>query len=388
MSWLIPSAPASSASARALLLAVLTGALPACLADNPRFDGVDPSAQTSGTHGSSGASATVAGVTSTTSAGVGATTAGTTTSEVTGATTAATTLAALTDPSPTSAAATSSTGGAAPTTGEATGENDTIGLPPPPVELCGQLVNGWTVEPDEVVVEVSENNSVEGSPFLTEDGLTLLFASNRDGDFNLYSTTRTSLQDPFAAPAPLDALNTSHNETAIAASGDGLVALIASNRDPGTHGGLDLWSASRPALDAPFSPPANLGEMLNTPLNEETPWMSADGLRVYYSYKSSSIDIALTARPAIDQPFAAPSALAGVNSDRIEVDPALSHDERTIIFASDRAVESLDLWVATRAEPELEFAQPKPLSLLNTDTNEFAPFLAEQECALDSPPRA
>ena len=345
---------------------------------NPSFDDEDAAAQTSSPPlGSSGGSGTAAGATGTTTVGPDHTT-----SATTGQSTAATTSAALTGPSPTGTTAVSSTGGAETTSSSTTGEDDTFGLPPPPVELCGELVMSWTVESSEVVAEVNENNSVEGAPFLTEDGLTLLFASNRDGDFNLYSASRPSLQDPFDPPAPLSSLNSSENETAIAITGDGLVALIASNRAPGTLGGLDLWSASRPALDAPFSPPANLGEPINTSLNDETPWMSADGLRVYYSYKAASIDIGLITRPAIDQPFAAPSELAGVNSERIDIDPALSHDERTIIFASDRAIESLDLWVATRAEPELEFTQPKPLSLLNTDTNEFAPFLAEGECAL------
>jgi len=51
---------------------------------------------------------------------------------------------------------------------------------------------------------------------------------------------------------------------------DGLSLYLASNR-PGGHGGLDIWVARRPHRHAPWGPPVNLGEPVNSASDDFCP---------------------------------------------------------------------------------------------------------------------
>ena len=86
----------------------------------------------------------------------------------------------------------------------------------------------------------------EVDPFLSSDGRWLYFASNRkggSGGFDLYRAA-VEAESGFGPAMPLPApLNSRHDERSPALSGDGTL-LLASTR-PGAAGGWDLWHARR-----------------------------------------------------------------------------------------------------------------------------------------------
>jgi hypothetical protein len=63
--------------------------------------------------------------------------------------------------------------------------------------------------------------------------------------------------------------------------GDGKEIVFFSGRADGAVGGVDIWSATRPHRDAPWSAPVNLGTPVNTPVAEIGVSMSLDGTELY-----------------------------------------------------------------------------------------------------------
>ncbi len=64
-------------------------------------------------------------------------------------------------------------------------------------------------------------------------------------------------------------------------SRDGLSLYFASDR-PGGFGGFDIWVSERPSVSDPWGEPQNLGPNVNTPSTENSPALSPDGRRLYF----------------------------------------------------------------------------------------------------------
>jgi outer membrane protein OmpA-like peptidoglycan-associated protein len=79
-------------------------------------------------------------------------------------------------------------------------------------------------------------------------------------------------------PSPI---NTEHRETHASISSSGSMLYFTSDR-PGGTGGIDIYGAAR-YEDGTFGEPYNLGEVINTPYNEETPFLINDSLLFFSS---------------------------------------------------------------------------------------------------------
>ena len=87
----------------------------------------------------------------------------------------------------------------------------------------------------------------------------------------------------FGRPQNLGAtVNSPSDEASSSISADGLSLYFASNR-PGGSGQYDLWVSTRPTTSAPWGPAVNLGDQVNSPYSEMDPSISADGLSLYFS---------------------------------------------------------------------------------------------------------
>ena len=89
-------------------------------------------------------------------------------------------------------------------------------------------------------------SSYDAGPFLSANGLTLLFHSNRpngEGREDLWMCMRASPTEPFGEPVNLGpTFNSNFEEGKPALSTDGLTLLFNASR-PGGQGGWDLWTA-------------------------------------------------------------------------------------------------------------------------------------------------
>jgi Tol biopolymer transport system component len=211
---------------------------------------------------------------------------------------------------------------------------------------------------------------------LSADGLILVFTSNRSGGsggYDLWMSTRSTVSDPWAEPVNLGpTINTSANERGTALSADGLMLYFHSNR-PGGFGGSDIYVSTREMTDDNWGEPVNLGSPVNSSKFESTPFISANGLKLYFrSFRRSGgygyIDIWVSTRETKDDPWSEPVNLGPpVNSEYNENFPWLSADRLTLLFSSGLYGEKAecrpglgdsDIWITKRKTKDDAWGEP------------------------------
>lgn len=76
-------------------------------------------------------------------------------------------------------------------------------------------------------------------------------------------------------------INSRYWETSVTITADGQKIYFSSNR-PGGYGGLDIY-VSKLQADGQWGPAENLGPTINTPKNEDSPFVHPDGQTLYFS---------------------------------------------------------------------------------------------------------
>jgi len=198
----------------------------------------------------------------------------------------------------------------------------------------------------------------DGLPSITADGLTLYFNSNRSGghgDYDLWVLTREMSNNDWSEPTNLGStINSSGRDSGPSISADGL-SLYYDSRRPGGSGGVDIYVSTRASVSDPWSTPVNLGPTVNVLADDGDPDISPDGLSLYfYSNRrggSGGDDIWVTTRETIHDDWSAPVNLGPtVNSSTPDAFPYISVDGLLLFFASVRAggYGSGDIWLAKR----------------------------------------
>ena len=122
--------------------------------------------------------------------------------------------------------------------------------------------------------------------------------------------------------------------------------------------------ATRPNTTSPFDN-ITTAPFVNvmSPTGWEGPfWVSDDGLRMYFSSdRDGTMDIFFASRAFTSVPFSAPTKLAAINSDTAgDVNPVLANGEFTIYFTSNRGLFPFlyDIYRATRLNTSSPFGTP------------------------------
>jgi hypothetical protein len=121
-------------------------------------------------------------------------------------------------------------------------------------------------------------------PIISHDGLTFIFASTRPGrnNFDLWMSTRPAAEGDWAAPVNMGpGVNSSAQDCEVCLSTDGLALFFMSDR-PGGRGSYDVWMTTRRSQAAAWSPPVNLGPVINTSGMEGGPSLSPDQKTLYF----------------------------------------------------------------------------------------------------------
>ncbi|OFY62449.1 MAG: hypothetical protein A3H98_02530 [Bacteroidetes bacterium RIFCSPLOWO2_02_FULL_36_8] len=134
-------------------------------------------------------------------------------------------------------------------------------------------------------VKISDNintDSHDASVGLSADGQTLfIYRDINKGD--LFSTRLIGSE--WMEPAPLGkTINTKYWEPSITISGDGNIIYFASDM-PGGFGGKDLYMSRQLPGTFGYGKPLNLGKSINTPEDEDGPFIHPDGKTLYFSSK-------------------------------------------------------------------------------------------------------
>jgi hypothetical protein len=199
------------------------------------------------------------------------------------------------------------------------------------------------------------------------DGLEVYILSSRPGESgsqDLWVLRRASIDDDWGPPENLGpAVNSPQDDLSASISGDGLTLCFCSNRPTGS-GRHDIYMTTRAARNAPWGNAVNMGTPINTSSDDVEPWITADGLELYYaSYRAGGYgycDIWGTKRTTTNDPWGQPVNLGPlVNSPYEEHVTALSPDGLLLLFAGCRTCGSCptprpggyggdDMWMARR----------------------------------------
>ncbi|MGI9102170.1 MAG: PxKF domain-containing protein [Terriglobales bacterium] len=193
--------------------------------------------------------------------------------------------------------------------------------------------------------------SQETNPVLTADGLTMYFVCTDQnlggcpglGKDDIWIAHRASIHDPWDPPANLGpVINTSANENSPQLSAEGTRLYFSSDRNTaGSRGGSDLWLSTWDGTA--WSPPVNLGDGVNTSWNESSPSTFVDPetgttILFFYSDRAGGLqpnDIYSSALQT-DGTFGPATPVAELNTSANEQALSVRHDGLEIFFISNR----------------------------------------------------
>lgn len=181
----------------------------------------------------------------------------------------------------------------------------------------------------------------EGAHCLSKDGRTMIFTScnNRDGkgSCDLFETKWEDGQ--WSEPTNLGPqVNSRHWESQPTLSADGHMLIFSSKR-PGNMGGADLWYTVR-TNQGGWQQARLIPGMVNTPGDEETPFLHADGETLYFSsngHPGMGLHDLFISRWSKDDGWLAPLNLGyPINTAEQEQAMTLGLDGKTAFFSSNR----------------------------------------------------
>jgi hypothetical protein len=216
----------------------------------------------------------------------------------------------------------------------------------------------------------------------TDDMLDGVMWSDRSGIDRIYEVTRATPADAFAMPQLVANLGSIAGvpDRDPAVTGDGLTLVFTSQRAGG--GNWDLYATTRPSRSQPFAAPAQISE-LATAGADWGPFIASDGLSLYYVIGG---DLAYSHRATPASPWSAPgTVLTELDTPSNEFEPAVTADELTIFYASDRpdgGLGGLDIWTATRASTADPFNAPSNLVELDTPGDDIPSWISPDRCEL------
>jgi len=231
---------------------------------------------------------------------------------------------------------------------------------------------------------IVNSSSHEEGPYIPPDGLSLYFSSTRSGghgDYDLWVSKRPTIDDDWASPINLGSeINSSAGEYEPYISSDGLDLYFYSNRSGG-YGSYDLWVATRQNVQDQWSAPKNVGSPINSSRGENDPVISADGLEIYFdsnrSGGSGGWDIYVGKRQTIGRDWQNPVNLGPmVNSPADDTPGSITADGLMLFLYSARSggYGGRDIWVTRRETKNSPWEEPVNLGpTVNSSTDDAFP---------------
>lgn len=212
-------------------------------------------------------------------------------------------------------------------------------------------------------------------PNLSADGRTLYFTHGpAGGEANLFRSERVG--GGWTAPMPIEALNGESDDIDATLDGEGRTVHFYSDR-PGGMGGYDLYASLR-GDDGEWIAPTNLGTRVNSEWNDYDPHIGRDGKRLFFASNRQSLgsegDYDLYGCEwREDVGWSEPVRLP-LNTLANDWEPALSPDGLSLYFSSNRpgGRGGYDLWVSHFRDGQWQ--PPQPLDgAVNSERDELDP---------------
>lgn len=228
---------------------------------------------------------------------------------------------------------------------------------------------------------------VEGCPNLSPDGLSLYFASNRDGyvgqaagmprNLDIWVSHRSRTTDGWGAPVNLGEPINSPNQDFCPTPVRGNRLFFAS--DVNKPGDSDIF-VSRQRHDGSWEQPTDLGPNINSAAAEFSPSYFEDDAGNENLYFSSGRSGGPGKQDIYYSVNFGPARLAPgmLNSPADDARPNVSRDGREIVFDSTRLLNGIgpDIWIARRSSARDPWPAPQRLTDVNSDRPDTRPALS------------
>ncbi|HEY5922711.1 MAG TPA: hypothetical protein VIV11_13610 [Kofleriaceae bacterium] len=140
-------------------------------------------------------------------------------------------------------------------------------------------------------------HAAEFNPWISNDGLTIYFTSDRDGYNDIFTSTRSSITSDFTTPVAVAELNSAGGDYMGALSADGLEIFFGSSRDTNLAND-DIFHARRSSPSDAFTAPTKLTELSDASKDEYPTWLSSDRCDLMFtSNRSGNYDVWIVSRP-------------------------------------------------------------------------------------------
>lgn len=234
--------------------------------------------------------------------------------------------------------------------------------------------------PKPVSGKINRKEYVQDFPALTADQTAIFFTAvpkkqieNRTGE-DIFVSFKNN--EEWGEPMPLS-INTQANEGTCSISADGKVLVFTSCQGRKSFGSCDLYISERVGNE--WSEPVNMGEYINSPYWDSQPSLSADGKTLYFvsnRNKKNNHDIYVSYRNAEGIWTPAQALPAPINTPKNEFSPFIHANGKTLFFSSDGHIGmgGLDLYSADWENNQ--WTQPKNLGYpINTHLDQISIFV-------------
>jgi hypothetical protein len=234
-----------------------------------------------------------------------------------------------------------------------------------------------------ILLDSINSDDMDWKPYVTQDGLSIWFVSDRPGGvggYDFYRATRTSTAESFGDVQVLSSINTEWQEYRLVFDSVGQTAFISTDR-PGGLGGSDLWWAS---LESPYNVEAAIFSPMPNVNSEGQEWdvnLTLDDLQLFFNRDNQ---IYFAVRDSVQSEFQEPQPLGDNINDSGGGNPSLTADGLVLVFNATRegGVGDVDIWYATRSDPSQPFSTPRLVPDVNTVEFEADPFVSPDGCSL------
>jgi len=213
--------------------------------------------------------------------------------------------------------------------------------------------------------------------------------TNSTTGYDIYRSERDSTSDPFEDLTAVSGINSNADDRAPSLTTDGLTLYFWSKYNaPGGNGNLVM--ATRANTGVEFSSRSTIpGTGVNSDQSDEDPFFSAAAQALYFTSDRPGGDRDLWMLSLVSGNFVNPTKLTGVNTSNDweeERRAILTADALTMYLHSDRLGFQQDtdgdIFIATRASTSNAFGTPSLVGNLNTSGREFPVALSANECTL------
>lgn len=197
------------------------------------------------------------------------------------------------------------------------------------------MANPLNIRPEKLTATVNAREK-QYFPVLTADGNTLIFtAITRNEDEDLYLSRK--INGSWESPVPIaQNINTPNNEGTCSISADGKIMVFTSCEGRKSYGSCDLFITRREG-DA-WTEPENMGPFVNSPYWDSQPSLSPDGSKLFFSsdrpYGVGKKDLWMSTMAEDGKWSRAVNLGAGINTPENEVSPFVHANGSSLFYSS------------------------------------------------------